>query len=79
MLGVELGDNGRWLLNSHLSGGARRDGLHVEARIEALLTFREQLARALGEVEQELQALAPVLNGGRPVPLPAGSVLRACL
>lgn len=64
MVGVELGDNARWLLNSHLSGAARREGLRIEARIEALLTFREQLARALGEVEQELQVLAPILNAG---------------
>lgn len=62
MVGVELGVNRGWLLNSHLSGTARRDGLQPEARIEALLILREELSTALGDVERELRSLAPRLG-----------------
>ncbi len=63
MVGAELGDNRRWLLQSHLNGVAKADHPDTHARIEALLVYRDQLAAELREVQGELAMLARLLQG----------------
>jgi len=63
MGGVDLGINRQWLVNSHMSGAARRDDIDSNARIEALIIYRDQLAEELRTVESELSQLAQTLHG----------------
>ncbi|MGE5596224.1 MAG: hypothetical protein ACM3S1_09340 [Hyphomicrobiales bacterium] len=62
---MDLGDNRQWLVNSHMSGTARRDGTDSRSRIEALLIYRDQLMAEIRNVEGELRALAPTLHGSQ--------------
>lgn len=68
MVGVELGENRRWLLQSHLNGVARADNADTNARIDALLVYRDQLAAELHEVQAELASLGRQLQGAPATP-----------
>lgn len=64
MGGVDLGTNRQWLVNSHMSGTARREDLDAADRVEALIIYRDQLMEELRTVEQELSGLAQRLQQG---------------
>jgi len=68
MVGVELGENRRWLLQSHLNGVAKPEHADTHARIDALLVYRDQLAAELREVQAELTGLARLLPGAPHAP-----------